>query len=401
MPISFSQFLLESSQLTPSDLSEFAQMPKFADMLRNMNAALAAGQITTADHDLIKRSFNRYAETYLSSIERGQLPLALQRNQLPHEVWIELWRKLNDAVGGDVHAELHTIGGRLKKANAWAKVNAQTADPLVRASVDKYILFATQFARVADVMQTLKGKIVKRVIKTETEKAQEREQIHRTTLANSNAIQIVHDALKAMTDGLLPKMVADRLADMRKDCTAVIQLAKSPDEFYTLMRSPRPDQKMINYRKYVYDIAGLMGADFKEDRARRQLKLETGNYQPRLEARAKADVDEVQQQFLRKNVAKLATILHAKGNLKGKPTLVDLTYRRGIFEGDMLLQFTDGSSFRVRNKIVAQFRWTATTGAKSFYQFPTTFHDAVLPSGKRMPGQPSEQDMNTTFVHAR
>ena len=79
--------------------------------------------------------------------------------------------------------------------------------------------------------------------------------------------------------------------------------------------------------------------------------------------------------------------------LKGKPKILSASARRGALEGDVFIEFADGSNFRVTNKIVVKF----TTFGRPFPQFPTTFHDVILPNGARM-SQPSEERMNTVFV---
>lgn len=105
----------------------------------------------------------------------------------------------------------------------------------------------------------------------------------------------------------------------------------------------------------------------------------------------------MQEQFLAKNSRKLKAIVDAKGmKLLSDPEILHARASRGVFEGDIRIQFSDRSEFRVTNKIVLKQNRFGTI----FNQFPTTFHDVKMPDGSKM-GQPSEERMNTIFVVAK
>lgn len=114
---------------------------------------------------------------------------------------------------------------------------------------------------------------------------------------------------------------------------------------------------------------------------------------------ASEEADVMQQQFLVKNAKKLGSIVIAKKvglKVGGKPKILSATASRGALEGDIAIEFADKSSFRVTNKIIIKY----TTYGRPFPQFPTTFHDVILPGGVRM-RQPSEERMNTIFVKGK
>lgn len=96
--------------------------------------------------------------------------------------------------------------------------------------------------------------------------------------------------------------------------------------------------------------------------------------------------------FVSRNSAKLGKIIEAKGNFESveafRPRVT-----RGVIETVMNLKFTDGSSFQVQNQVVYK---TSTLG-NPFTQYPTTFHNVVMPNGAAMKG-PSEQRMNKVFA---
>ncbi len=108
-------------------------------------------------------------------------------------------------------------------------------------------------------------------------------------------------------------------------------------------------------------------------------------------------MDQWQVKIVYKNNAKLVSILEKKGiGLSKEPKILSAKASSGVFEGEIRIEFTDGSSFEVRNKIVIKQNQYGTV----FNQFPTTFHDVVLPNGNKMPS-PSEERMNEIFAQTK
>lgn len=101
--------------------------------------------------------------------------------------------------------------------------------------------------------------------------------------------------------------------------------------------------------------------------------------------------DSVRENFVAKNGMKLSLIVKAKGNLKQAKVL---HMNSGAdYGGEIAFTFKDGSSFIVRNKTV--FKYSSL--GRPFEQYPTTFHNVVLPDGKAM-SQPSEKRMVEVFA---
>ena len=123
------------------------------------------------------------------------------------------------------------------------------------------------------------------------------------------------------------------------------------------------------------------------------------DWQAKLQKLAAEQAKMMQEQFIDKNVMKLSSIVERKGNLQGEPTILSISTSDGSVTGELRFNFKDKSTFIVRNKVVSQYRYDGKN-VTSFYQFPTTFHNAVLPNGKRMEGMPSEQQMNEIFATA-
>ena len=125
------------------------------------------------------------------------------------------------------------------------------------------------------------------------------------------------------------------------------------------------------------------------------------NWKHLIHLKAEQQANDMQEQFVAKNVRKLSSIVETKANIEGKPVVLDVHCYQGVIEGNIKFQFKDSSAFTVRNKIVSKMYQAADGQYATMYQYPTTFHNATLPTGKRMEGQPSEKEMNEIFAVAK
>lgn len=111
---------------------------------------------------------------------------------------------------------------------------------------------------------------------------------------------------------------------------------------------------------------------------------------------AEQHAQSIQRNFVHKNTFKLSTIVSEKGlSLMREPKILRIEAGSFSLEGDIQFTFKDKSSFIVRNKVV----WKMSALGTEFAQYPTTFHNVVLPSGKPMP-TPSEKRMLDVFAKA-
>jgi len=115
-----------------------------------------------------------------------------------------------------------------------------------------------------------------------------------------------------------------------------------------------------------------------------------GTWKQDIKKEAEKVTREIRDGFVRKNTMKLSAIVTGKGNLK---SIEVLGWARSNFEGDMRFAFKDGSSFEVRNKTVTKM----SSRGRWFSQYPTTFHQVIMPDGKKMPS-PSEKRMIDVFA---
>lgn len=101
--------------------------------------------------------------------------------------------------------------------------------------------------------------------------------------------------------------------------------------------------------------------------------------------------DEARESFVFKNTARISEIAKRKG---ASPE-AKLLYIGSGYDSEIRFSFSDGSAFTLRNKTI----WKRSSGGVTFAQFPTTFHDVVLPGGKKM-ASPSEARMLDIFARA-
>lgn len=114
--------------------------------------------------------------------------------------------------------------------------------------------------------------------------------------------------------------------------------------------------------------------------------LKSGN-EERIAKKAKEYADFAVAGFITKMVSKFEGICEAKGNVTTVKANGSLGWNAIRFE------FADGASFDAQNNIVS--KWSSK--GRPFNQYPTTFHNVILPGGERMK-QPSESKVKEAFV---
>lgn len=163
--------------------------------------------------------------------------------------------------------------------------------------------------------------------------------------------------------------------------------ALSPYDYYRRvrkMRQPPADQVSLLSSLVKSDRGG------PEHEWKTLYSLESG-WKSKVKDRAEKDAEAIREAFIGKNSLKLGRITKTKGNLDQAKVI---GYGGGgTFSGDILVTFKDGSSFVVRNKTVHKMSPQGTF----FAQFPTTFHDVIMPDGSKM-SQPSEKRMQDVFA---
>jgi hypothetical protein len=185
----------------------------------------------------------------------------------------------------------------------------------------------------------------------------------------------VHAVLTELTNDVREQQRVDLLDGMKEDVERFEQLRSEDVE------------KAKNFARQN----GWLGMIYKGGK-----RVE--DWQAQMEKIATEQVTEMQNMFVYKNTAKLAPILTAKGDI-GDITTNSISTRGGVITASLTFTFEDGSHFTVHQSIVQSYVYPRFGGqATFFYRFPTTFHDVVLPDGKKM--YPSEENMNEIFAKA-
>jgi hypothetical protein len=230
-----------------------------------------------------------------------------------------------------------------------------------------------------EALEALKSKIVKRQIRSEEERADD----YVPPMPTTAAAILVNGILKEMTDGLT------------KDYATYLHnsFVTDVETYKPVSRAERMKMRyMPGFTESI--LMPLVGETW--DSFEGYYKGLKADYKAILLKKAESDADFAQRMFLYKNVTKLATIIERKGNFT-KHTILHGTINSAGFQGEIVFEFADGSKFNVRNKVVAKY----SIHNRPFHQFPTTFHNAVLPTGETMPGQPSEEEMIEIFGVAK
>lgn len=262
------------------------------------------------------------------------------------------------------------VPGKLKKAEAALK-NAKT--DAEKVFFGWLVPVLRELVPLAAVMDDMKGRAVKRQPKA----PEDAHQKYVAPMASRASGKLVIDALTTMSQAIYD--------DFAKAVTNfLVAEAESLNEMDFKAQS--------NSRNEVLQMHAIWsGRDFYTKTPARLVK----SYKVALTKEGKKAADDMQQTFVIKNAKKLGSILDAKQSpLRGEPVILRAKAGvRGAFEGDMRLNFADGSSFEVRNQVVFKTNSYGTF----FMQYPTTFHNVVLANGSAL-SQPSEERMNEIFA---
>jgi hypothetical protein len=270
---------------------------------------------------------------------------------------------------------LHNVPGKLKKLLKDRKGATGFKAEYFEWMISRY----TELNVLATEYADMKTRVFKRQPKTAEQKASEKQRY----VAPMGKIESGQQVMKVLTD-----LTNSLKVDYSKAVTAMwVADAESIDVL------PYEQQKKLRTQVMsmgIWDRVSATGRIYDPNAA---YKLKADYKKTLTKAGIKAG-DDMQEQFIYKNAAKLVSILEAKPEgLSTEPKILRMRADAGVFEGDIQIRFTDGSSFRVTNKVVVKRNQYGTV----FNQFPTTFHDVIMPNGKPM-GSPSEERMNMVFT---
>lgn len=371
----FVQYLAEASQWS---LRQFTHL--VASTQRTASDQRRAGeQVRQSYLPLLVKYFTEYAtgevpNTVYTEIKRVASFVVEHGTAEPEDIW-EMARTTASPTLYASRSTLsvaypHEVPAKLKRAEAAARRATHPDDKTYYAWL---LPVLRELLPVAQMMDELKSRVVKRQPKAPVDV----QTAYHAPMVSTDAGRVVREVLQQLTDKLKDDYASYVAQYFMEHAKAFAALA--------------PQVQRAVHTRYQ-DVLSVREA-WVLPRMNEPFTLAPGAAQKFQHAAARAAAT-MQQQFLEKNIKKLAHILTTKNvALKQPPTILHLSASRGVFEGDIRVVFADGAQFTVRNKIV----WKQSTNGIAFNQFPTTFHDVKLPGGVAMP-QPSEERMNTVFA---
>ena len=359
----FGQFIKEDT--APLSITQFpiiastdSGKKRLAVSIDSINAALAAGQIQNARYNDLKFAVNRMIDD-----------IRWTRGDGGH------W--LNDILSWAYHNDVdffqpNHAAGKLKLTQKILKKEPNHKEAA------KYAEYATEVATLHAAMEKVKTLAVKR----QPLPAEDPHKAYIAPMASREAGRKVIAVLKELTEQIKTeyiKMVFDRMVE-------------TVEKYYELRNDRR---QMMNFSQYNPEIHMWSWHVFEKTPGGDPTDWKKG-WREYLQKEANDAGEFMQQQFLAKNAKKLAKIVELKDNLSDCRIIGRAHVMQQGIGGEIAFEFTDGSRFRVKNSV----KDNRSSAGKWFSQFPTTFHDVILPNGKAM-STPSEQRMIEVFAVAK
>jgi len=342
-----------------------SQRERFVDALTKAEAAHQAGTIANPVYietkDQMNRAFDKawdkIGEQFTHSGKYKDLPPAV------HEFWYNFSAP-----------QVHTVLGYLKRAEKGPN------HPLVHAMVALF----REMAPIAKLFADLKTMVTKRQPRAEGD-------------PRFAAPPVVGDAAKrvhAMLTGLMTESF-DGLVQ-----SFVTQMNNQLDGFKTWLQAAKDEGKSSNPRRYAQERRGVdLNFLSRVTHDQRPLSMATvidDDADAKILSIATRNATEIRELFVAKNLRKIVSIMDAKEQAGVALTELKVVSRHislGGLTGEFHTAFADGSSFDFTNAVV----WVINNYGTQFNRFPLTFHQVVMPNGKKMP-RPSEERMNTVFI---
>jgi len=345
------------------------QVAQWDKYIMKMATALDAGELIKSEFAEIKY-INRFIEAAVTKSLREPYWHSGAYESLPEHLMYDL---------DTSNVAMHTLPGKLKKALALQK----KGDAEV---LHVYIDLMNELMPLHLAQKELKGMIVSKK-RADVEKKAAKDTYTKGVMEHKDVLR-VQDVLTKVTQQLRDKIFQSNL-----------DYVESVINHFWNNYDPENHRKTNNYEvnkrnPFIREIVGLSiakGTKYGRD----DPDTLAEDTKQKATAYAKRMTDDVLTHFISKQTAKMAEILVKKDNLK----TIDLKNARtgsGAIEADLKLVFQDDSNFLVTNKLV----WSVSKLGKTFYRFPTTFHNVHFPNGDKMKGAASEKRMDTEFAVA-
>lgn len=259
------------------------------------------------------------------------------------------------------------------------------------------IALMKEFQPLADVINDLKGKVVKRQPKSEEEKAAKYTPPAATTNASKMVLDFLNKIVAEKYQELLSARIERSMGWMEKFNDAVKAAGEAGVSYDDLNDRRNREGALVpgifgGQTTPVFAIRMVTASPpWTRERKRNAIVLAPGAKE-KLTAMATRESEEIRDAFLFKNMVKIASIVDSKGT----PSAARIIGRGVSLEGltgRLRFEFPDGASFEVQNSCVLSY----SVHGKAFLRFPLTFHDVKLAGGVKMPS-PSQERMNTVFT---
>ncbi|WP_027234370.1 hypothetical protein [Leisingera caerulea] len=354
---------------------------QFRDIVETLEAAQAAGAIANARYNDAKLPFSRAIEDAWDK--------AVQR---PY-----LWNR--DYPAGDAERDAmgafsgspapHLMGSFTKKAIALGDTPAGVA---VRD-------FLEEISPLMELMAHCKTITVKRQPKAEEPRPSE---VYSAPTASGTAMGQVNDALNAVTKEArdhLASLICAREERVLNRYLKAVSDNMQPEEGKRQLRdfSPYAFARQIGHGQASADLRKPLEAltQHRFDGDKKIVVYEArDDFRDILQERSVKQADELCAAFIDRNLAKLASIVGAKGNFSGIEVIGHAPNPAGM-DARLRVNFDDGSHFEARTSVV----WSASPLGTPFTRFPVTFHYVVTPDGE-MTRKMSQKQMNEDFIAA-
>ena len=343
------------------------QVASFACQIEIIEAAMAVGSIANPVWVDVKFTMGNLLERAWDGLETKS--------------WN--WRDLSDDVTKIVsglniyHPEMHSILGKIEKLRKVKDKHPMLAE---------WLAVFEELAPLGDAFKVLSKNTVKRQPKP----VEDRVAKYNAPSVSGTATAKVRDLLNQITEEsklVLEQRIADGIEHKLKCYMDAQKKALAEDKVLGVYEFFCPSGHVWKDHDGYHLVSGLVNGGINKETAVRK-----PGYKAQIAKIAEDNASHVREDFVYKNLEKIASIVEAKGNYKSgkiisrEISLVGLT-------GMLQFHFTDGSNFIVQNAVVGSY----SCHGKYFHRYPLTFHDVIMPNGKKM-GRPSEQRMNEIFV---
>lgn len=270
--------------------------------------------------------------------------------------------------------DLHQVGALVKKYEKAIKKDPDLLNSPMIQDIGKLLAEARV---LFDAGVRLKETAVKREVKSDAEKEAAAKYV--PPMADKNAELLVRGALEKIAEESHQEMISNLKSQYSRRLDAALEKLANGTKHRNLNHG----------EKDVLDL----GADcvgFTLDR-RYEKKPNSAEV---IEKRSVKEADFFKEQFVIKNLRKLASVIDNKSQSSALTTVEEIGRRVSIgsLEGTLRMTFKDGSKFSVTNSVEGA---TSPLG-KYFHRFPLRFHDAFNENGVKIKGA-SEEVMNNEF----